>query len=673
MATDDPWGVAAAPTTSTAGADPWGVAASPAVAVKHADTNIGKMVGKVIKPVGNAIVYGTKHPFDAAMNVLGAPQRGLQSLETNDSTNEGQRLGTAWGAMTHPQQGPALTNKVKAQTGLSKLEAGPLAGSDLPHKLARGVADTGLDVVNDPLSFLPVGKIAKVAGKVIPGLAHGAEAVGDALKGTKVGKALDPEASLEGLTPKGKATFEAIQNRAVSNVKGMADKEEAVIRQYADEIRKGNMPPQVAALFRKASNVPAIKPGTRPQDVVSALARDRSSVKFAQQNSELRNAGLIRGTPLSKKAMAAITDPNELAQRMAQRNIKPNAGSGLFAPGADVDAVRKALGVVANPHGSSKNDPLLNLARQATRLGNKAFLANPIPHTGNLANLAYNKYGLPTTLAGLGNAARIATGTVGKGKLASDIGELGNLGAKSEYRNIFDELGLTKILGIPGTQPLASLANKAIIPAEKLSNLAQHKILNSTETGLRAAALNAEKKGGAQGVEAARNIHNTFGTGPQSALIKSISEKGTPFAGFHLATAPASGIKTLATNPGRVANVLKANRDFNNDVNPGSSAKYRSSVPSMSTARALAAPLSYFSNLGPLSELNSPYGAVQQLQKGPKGVANFLGETAGRFVPGSQELGALKDLIEKKKGPAGEAAISDLIASLVGGYMQKGP
>lgn len=612
--------------------------------VKKADAGLGKIfTDKIAKPVGNALQYGQQHPFDAAMNVLGAPQRGLQALETGG--NVGHSIMT-------PSTGPALQKAVKSKIGLTGLEAGPLAGNDLGHKLMRGAADTALDVVNDPLTFAPIGKAAKFVGKILPGAAKAVEGGVDALKGTKVGKALDPESDLKGLTDKGKATFEAIQNRAVSNVKSMADKEEAVIRQYADEIRKGNMPPQVAALFRKSSNVPVIKPGTRPQDVVSALARDRSSVKFAQQNSELRNAGLINGAKSAPKI--TLKNPGD-----------------LFTDPAQMDAVKKALGKVANPHGSSKADPLLNLARQATRLGNKAFLANPIPHTGNLANLTYNKYGLPTTLAGLGNAARVATGTVGNGKLAQDIAELDKLGAKSQYRNIFDELGLTRIAGIPGTGALAGLANKAIIPAEKLSNLAQHKILNSTETGLRAAALNAEKKGGAQGVEAARNIHSTFGTGPQSALIKSISEKGTPFAGFHLATAPASGIKTLATNPGRVANVLKANRDFNNDVNPGSSAKYRSSVPSMSTARALAAPLSYFSNLGPLSELNSPYGAVQQLQKGPKGVANFLGDTAGRFVPGSQELSALKDLIEKKKGPAGETAISDLISSLVGGYMAK--
>jgi hypothetical protein len=629
------------PTASTSGgAIDWSQ-----IAKQHtqkADNSIGKVVGNVLKPVGNAIQYGTKHPFDAAMGVLGAPQRGLQALETGG--NIGHSIMT-------PSTGPALQKAVKSKIGLTGLEAGPLAGNDLGHKLMRGTADTALDVVNDPLTFAPIGKAAKFVGKILPGAAKAVEGGVDALKGTKVGKALDPEADLKGLTDKGKATFEAIQNRAVSNVKSMADKEEAVIRQYADDIRKGNMPPQVAALFRKSSNVPVIKPGTRPQDVVSALARDRSSVKFAQQNHELRNAGLINGAKSAPKI--TLKNPGD-----------------LFTDPTQMDTVKKALGKVANPRSGGQPNSFISAAKSATRLGNKAFLANPIPHTGNLANLAYNKYGLPTTFAGLGNAARIATGTVGKGKLASDIGELGNLGAKSEYRNIFDELGLTKILGIPGTQPLASLANKAIIPAEKLSNLAQHKILNSTETGLRAAALNAEKKGGAQGIEAARKIHQTFGTGRPSRLVKDVSDLGTPFASFHLATAPGSGIKTLATNPGRVANVLKTNRDFNNQVNPGGP-EYRSSIPSMSTARALAAPLSYFSNIGPLSELNSPYGAVQQLQKGPKGVANFLGDTAGRFVPGSQELSALKDLIEKKKGPAGETAISDLISSLVGGYMAK--
>jgi hypothetical protein len=624
-------------------------------AVKHADTSIGKTIGNVIKPVGNAIVYGTKHPFDAAMNVLGAPQRGLQSLETNDSTNEGQRLGTAWGAMTHPQQGPALTNKVKAQTGLSKLEAGPLAGSDLPHKLARGVADTGLDVVNDPLSFLPVGKIAKVAGKVIPGVAHGAEALGDAISHTPLGKNLNPEAAFEGLTDKGKATFQAIQNRAYDTSRDLKKTEDAVVKKFAGDIRAGTLPPEVTSLFRSAKNVPAVTKGTRPQDVIGALARDRAGVAKEIANRELRNAGLIGGTKTS-----------------SLKNVKLKNPGDFFTNPDDIPAVQKRMGKVINP-GRNTDNSIIKAAKVATRLGNKAFLANPLPHGGNLANLAYNKYGLPTTLAGIGNAARIATGTVGKGKLASDIGELKNLGAHSQYGNIFDELGLTRIAGIPGTGALAGAANKAIIPAERASNFAQNKILNPLETGLRAAALNAEKKGGTQGVEAARNIHSTFGTGPQSKVVKDVSDLGTPFAGFHLSTAPGSGIKTLATNPGRVANVLKTNRDMNNQVNPGSSAKYRSSIPSMSTARALAAPLSYFSNIGPLSELNSPYGAVQQLQKGPKGVAGFLGDTAGRFIPGSQELSALKDLIEKKKGPAGEAAISDLIASLVGGYMQKGP
>src|SRR6185312_16458896 len=121
-----------------------------------------------------------------------------------------------------------------------------------------------------------------------------------------------------------------------------------------------------------------------------------------------------------------------------------------------------------------------------------------------------------------------------------------------------------------------------------------------------------------------------------------ISDLGTPFAKFHLQTSPASGLKTLAKNPGRVLNVIKTNRDENAQVNPGRSAKYRSSIPSMSTARALADPLHYFSNIGPLGALNSPYGTLSQLQQGK--VGGVIADTAGRFIPGSQELSALFNL-----------------------------
>ncbi len=616
---------------------------------------------KPLQAVGNALVYGHKHPFDAVTNVLGSTLRGGESFLTGGDIGH---------AIMHPTDQAQLSRAIDDTYGLTKLKQGVLAGTDLPHKLARGAVDTGRDIVVDPLTYVPGPDIFSIGKHLAPLVPDALKVAGTAVKGTRLGRALDGEAPLAGLTDKGKATFQAIQNRAADTIKALAAQEEAVVRKYADQIRKGVMPPQVAALFRKPSNIPTVTKGTRPQDVVSALARDRAPLKFQQMNRELRNAGLIQGTPLSKKAMAAISDPNELAQRMAQRNIKPNAASGLFTDPAKAAEVQKALGKVVNPRGSGPPNLAINLAKKATRLGNKAFLANPVPHTLNLTNLAYNRYGLPTTIRGLANAVRVATGAVGNGKLASDISALEQMGAKSQYGNIFDELGLTGTKWVPGSQTAAKVANKVLIPAQKLSNLAQHKILNSTETGLRAAALNAERKGGTQGVEAARKIHQTFGTGPMNEVVRSVSDLGTPFAHFHLVTAPMSGIRTLATHPARVANVLKANRDMNAQVNPGGP-QYRSSIPSMATAKALADPLSYFSNLGPLSQLDSPYGTIEQLKKGPKGVANVIGDTAGRFIPGSQEASALYNMATSRRGPAGEKAMNDLITALVGGYFQK--
>jgi hypothetical protein len=320
----------------------------------------------------------------------------------------------------------------------------------------------------------------------------------------------------------------------------------------------------------------------------------------------------------------------------------------------------------------------MKAAQTLTHRGNQAFLANPVPHTLNLTNLAYNKYGLPTTVRGLANAARVSTGTVGKGKLAGDISELEQMGAKSQYRNIFDELGLTRLPGIPGlnrggipgTEGIANVLNKtAIIPLERASNYAQHKILNPVETGLRAAALNAERKGGTTGVEAARHIHQTFGTGRANKIVRDVAEFGTPFAQFHFQTAPASGLRTLATHPARVLNAVKSEQDMNRQINPGQSPQYRSSVPSLSTVRAMVDPLSYFANLGGLSELNSPFGTLEQLKKG--NVAGVLGNAAGRFTPGSPELSAAYAMATKKKGRSGEKALNDLISALVGGYYVK--
>jgi hypothetical protein len=326
------------------------------------------------------------------------------------------------------------------------------------------------------------------------------------------------------------------------------------------------------------------------------------------------------------------------------------------------------------------------IAHAVMHRGNQAFLANPVPHTFNLANLAYLKYGAPTTIAGLGNAARVATGTVGKGKLAADIGELGDLGAHSQYTNIFDELGLTGLKNAPetgrtapiarafnatvapATRAAAKVVNKPLILGQRASNALQHKILNSTETGLRAAGLNAERKGGATGAQAAQNIHKAFGTDAPNAVTQAGRAAAAPFFQFHAQTAPGAVLGALARNPSRISNPMKIQDDLNAKHGP----QYHSTTPGLNAGRMIADPFGYFSsNLG-LGSLESPFGLLSALKSGnAKKITQALGESGARYVTGSPEIQAAIEIALKKKGQAGESGLQDLQSALGGGYWSK--
>jgi hypothetical protein len=617
----------------------------------------------VLNPVGKALTYGHEHPFESFMNVVGAPDRALHAYQVSSTP------GDIPYAFMHPETAPILDRAVKHKIGLDKLESGALAGSDLLHKFARGTLNTLLDSFNSPYAAIPADAPA-AAAKLIPGLAK----AGAAAKATKVGKVLDAEAPLSDLTPKGKATFQAIQNRAADASRAVQQREEAVVKKYADQIRAGHMPPEVAALFRDPKKIPALVKGTRPQDVISALVRDRGGLRPAQMNRDLRNAGLIAPPKLTKNATEA--------QRLAPR---PKPQSEFFRDPSKIAAAQKTLGQVANPRGSSRakmtidnivKNPRLAaqipgaVARGVTRQGNKAFLAIPVPHGANLTNLAFNEYGLPTTLRGLGAAARVATGTVGKGKLAQNIGELEQLGAKSQYHNIFDELGISRVAGIPGSEGVARTINRGIVPLERASNWAQNHFLNPLETGLRSAALDVEKKKGISPVEAARNIHSTFGSNRPNLLVRAGEGTGAQFAKFHFQTAPRSFAKTLANNPNRIVAPLKADRDENAQINPGGSTKFHLSTPTFSGVRMAVDPEHYITSLfGPIGALASQYSSLSQLQKGK--VAAALSTALGRYIPADQGLAGLYEVAAHKKGQAGEAGTSDLMRSLTGGYFQR--
>jgi hypothetical protein len=207
------------------------------------------------------------------------------------------------------------------------------------------------------------------------------------------------------------------------------------------------------------------------------------------------------------------------------------------------------------------------------------------------------------------------------------------------------------------------------IPAQRASNYAQNQFLNPLETGLRAQALKAEEKSGTAMPEAVRNIHTTFGSDEPNRLSRASTDLGTPFAKFHGQTAVGRGISALGKNPARVGNVVKADLDYNSQVNPNGP-QYRSSVPSMSTARALVDPQHYLPPLlGPLGTLAGSFSSLSDFQKGK--VSEALSVALKRYIPVDQVVDTINELVSRSRGQQGESGVQDIVPSIVGGYYQK--
>lgn len=625
-------------------------------ATKSVQKTVQKQGQRLDKSVGNALTWAHGHPFDAFMAVAGAPQRALKALETGN--NPGQ-------AFMNPRTTPEMDRQLReSSTGLGGplsamrgvgsmiggLERGALAGSDLPHRFGRGVLDTAFDVANDPVTYIPVGDVARLGAKMIPGLHTAADAIGHFAQSV-AGKALDPEHHLAGFTEHGRATVEAIVNRARQGEWVKKQSMRAIIARNADAIRKGKMPADVVSLFRSPLSIP--KNAKTPQEVETALNRELGNETWTKIRKDLK----LHGVTASRSGV----------------KVKLKNPADMFTNPDNVDEARRGLQKFldqAKPFKSNSEigNLILDTTRYLTHRGNQAFLAIPFPHMFNLINLSYQRHGIGTTLSGIGRAARVATGIGVNGtQLEKDIQALTGVGARSQYQNLFTEYGMNKILG-SGT--LAKAANKTVvIPFERFSNWLQQKFLNPMETGLRTAAWRAEEKKGVTGVEAARHIHQTFGTNPRSALTHAAEQLGTPFAQFHYQTVLSQGARALANDPSRIINLVKAQIDMNRQVNPGQT-KFTPAVPGASFARAVTSPQTYFAGMaGPLYSLGQSYSALSLVQKGK--ISQALSKALGRYIPMSQAGDVLIRLATGQKGDAGESASSDILPIVTGGYYSK--
>jgi hypothetical protein len=633
----------------------------------------------LFKPVAGALSYGHNHPQEAIMAPLQAGQRALRAAELNaipgmfGGQNQSNDIGHAF--MT-PKVGPRLQSDVQKQLGISSGSA-----FDQRNPILGKAARVTEDVVNDPLTVAPIGK----AVKLIPGATKAGEVLSKGAHAA-TGNVFNPDHYLRGLTPEARAQYEKITNTAMEAVRNHKMADDKIIAAHAAEIRKGVMPPEVASLFRAETGQAAdtawqkyltdakgklkFGPGTTPQEVSRALFASRAPEFKAGAMPELEKYGFFkspsgidasRGMGQADHFTVPIDEIPEVQKRLA-RNVESK-----IRPESDNVLVRGAQGLL--------------------KRGNQAFLANPVPHTGNLSNLAYNEYGPLRTAQGLVNAGRVATGKTGKGNLAANIRELEESGTKSQYGNIFDEMGFTGFKNAPETGKLAPLgraanatvvpasrlaakaANKVVVPLERFSNQAQRTVLNSTETGLRSAALDAEKARGVAADQAYKNIHRTFGTNAPNAVTAGAQQLAVPFAHFHGQTAPGSVLRTIASNPARISNPNKIEQD----LNPKYGAKYHSTVPGANAGRILADPVGYgSSNLGGLLGMLNPYSVVSTLKSGnAKKIKQSAEEQIGRFITGSPELQAALEIALKKKGQAGQSGYQDLGAALGGGYFGK--
>lgn len=672
-----------------------------------ADT--GKHISQWIdKHVGKPLVWAHNHPFEAFMAGAGSGMRGLEAAELGQDPRE---------AFTHPGMQTQLKRDLYAGKGVAlpglmslpgqvagaigAAERGPLAGDQLMHKLTRGMLDTAFDIGNDPYTYIPFGKLAEGVA-AIPGVGK----VGQAIAESKFGRAFAPEADLSKLTTAGKAHVEQAVNLGHQSQTVAFEDARAIVAKFADSIRKGVTPSELLRFFpgkagdKKLAEIMGTKD---PKKVLEATREEISAGTLSDVKKSLTKSGLLKA-PAAAPKQPSLEQLLKASIKLAKGGKMPTTAQAMKAA-RDAMKTAKAAGpkmkdvqaFLRDPSqlkqvqedvlrfitpSEVQHGPVMKLLNTLMHVGNRAFLSIPLPHGFNLTNLAYMRYGLPTTLKGIGNSIRIATNTV-PGALAKDIDTLREFGTNSQYHKIFDELGINDIL-FAGKGKMADLANKAmaplnvavhavnkgaVIPLERFSNALQTHFLNPLETGLRSAALKQEAKAGRTGAEAARSIHQAFGTDPASAVTKEVSGFAQPFAKFHFQTTPTQTIRTLLKNPQRIAALVKAQIDMNNQVNPHS-AQFTPTTPAFTGVRAMMDLPYYVGGAGgALFHLGQSYSSLSQIEKGK--VAEALSSALGRYIPASQAGAVIWRLATGQKSTAGESPISDVLPVVTGGYYSK--
>jgi hypothetical protein len=572
--------------------------------VQQAVRGAGKAVDKSI---GGYFKNGPKKWLEWGAGALQAPQRALEAVET------GQDVGKAF---MHPKEGQELFDAVKDKSGIRNLENTTLAGDDPLHKFARGVTDTALSIVNDPLNLAgPVLKGLGVGAK----LAQGGEAVAKAMP--PLGKVADyfrPGAELSHLTN----DEEDLVRGALGRSKYAADTElhnaKPIVQSELAALRTGTVPLRVRALFRNRANIPTTF--NRPTEVLDALEKDirdyhRSGAHPGSYHEQLKNLGL--------------SDP---------------ATRGLGAAEATTNDALK----------------FLNYSR---KLGNKMFLTVPFPHGLNLTDLHYNKYGVGSTLKGLALSSEIASGKISPAT-QNTMNLLKSYGGAFRYNDLYSGLG-PGILGA-AQRTANTVQNKFLNSLEMGYRIQAFRDEIAAGKAPEEAATAVEKAFGSDLPSRATKTATQLGT--PFAQFHGQTIPGT--FGRTLVNNPERISNAVKIDQG-------INRNSQGRQPGPKQPQYVSGVPGTSGVRASGEWLQYLSTLaGPLSQLHGAYSSLSQIQQGH--VTKAVQQLVGHFVPAGETVNALMELFlstatgRNQKGEHGESGTEDLLQSLAGGWYTGG-
>ena len=336
--------------------------------VKHKSKAFDKFVGK-------PLAYAHKHPFEAFADIAQGPQRALQAGELGKnplsamlSPKSEASLEAGLRQPMAPGEGliPGIGQLRGLGSQIGQLEQGPLAGSDLPHKFARGVLDTGYDITNDPVSYLPLGLIAKGATKAIPALSKLGPIAERMIPGILRG-----EYGLEGWTEHGRATVESVINKTQQTQERVLHAAQPIIRKHADEILAGKAIPQdVRDLFKNPKNIPDAHKGLSPQDVEDALRKEQRALTKKAQTKQFQALGFI-------KVAAKKTPQTSRTGQALARSLLEKLGGKIPA---DAPPEIKALLRAAKP-------PRVTKAAQTTLAHPELYFKDPSKSEAALAGL----------------------------------------------------------------------------------------------------------------------------------------------------------------------------------------------------------------------------------------------------------------------------------------------